>query len=224
LSPLAVEVLDLADLVRVVVEQQGVLLLKVVAEVVTLQDTVELAQELERILDVGDVLEVRVDVVLQLSLNSGDIGLELDEITVECVVVELKELVVLLLEASDGRVEGLGDRGNVLQVVLLEGLELLDGAEELHELANTAAEQIELAEDLGRVEVELLALGELLEAGLGELVLLDVSIMEVNAGLQHNDELIWRVVVVVPETRVIDGLGLLASLDLLGEGADRAEA
>jgi hypothetical protein len=42
--------------------------------------------------------------------------------------------------------------------VLLEGLELLDGAEEFHKFANTTAEQVKLAENLGRVEIELLAL------------------------------------------------------------------
>lgn len=88
---------------------------------------------------------------------------------------------VLLLEAGDGGVEGLGDGKNVLQVVLLKGLELLDGAEEFHKLANTAAEQIEFAEDLCWVEVELLRFGQLLETGLGELVLLDVGIVQVNA-------------------------------------------
>jgi len=65
--------------------------------------------------------------------------------------------------------------------VLLEGLELLNGTEEFHKLANTTAEQVKLAENLGRVEIELLALRELLKARLCEFVLLDVSIVEVMA-------------------------------------------
>ena len=77
---------------------------------------------------------------------------------------------------------------------------------------------------MGRVEVKLLALGELLEAGLGELVLLDVGIVEVNARLQDNDEFIWRVVVVVPEARVVDRGGLLAGLGGSAEGANSGEA
>jgi hypothetical protein len=47
LSAFAVQVLDLADLIGVVVEQEGVLLLEVVPQVVTLQNAVEFAQELQ---------------------------------------------------------------------------------------------------------------------------------------------------------------------------------
>lgn len=102
LAAFAVKVLNLADLIGVVVEQKSVLLLEVVAEVLTLQDTVELTEKLEGVLNVGDVLKVCINVVLELSLNSGDIGLELDEIAIESVVVKFKKLVVLLLETGNG--------------------------------------------------------------------------------------------------------------------------
>jgi len=102
LAAFAVKVLNLADLIGVVVEQKSVLLLEVVAEVLTLQDTVELTEKLEGVLNVSDVLKVCINVVLELSLNSRDIGLKLDEIAIESVVVKLKKLVVLLLETGNG--------------------------------------------------------------------------------------------------------------------------
>jgi len=102
LAAFAVKVLNLADLIGVVVEQKSVLLLEVVAEVLTLQDTVELTEKLEGVLNVSDVLKVCINVVLELSLNSGDISLKLDEIAIESVVVKLKKLVVLLLETGNG--------------------------------------------------------------------------------------------------------------------------
>jgi hypothetical protein len=108
--------------------------------------------------------------------------------------------------------------------VLLESLELLDGAKEFHKFANTATEQVELAKDLSWVEVKLLGLGELFKARLCELVLLDVGIMQVNAGLQDNDEFIWRVVVMVPQARVVNGSRLLASGNCLGKRADGRHA
>jgi hypothetical protein len=105
LAAFAVEVLNLADLVGVVVKEESVFLLKVVAEVLALQDAMELAEKLEGVLNVGDVLKVGIDVVLELGFNSGYISLKLNKITIESVVVELKKLVVLLLEASNSLVE-----------------------------------------------------------------------------------------------------------------------
>jgi len=101
--------------------------------------------------------------------------------------------------------------------VLLEGLELLDGREKFLQLGDSAAEQVELAENLGGVEVELLGLGHVLEALLGEVVLVDVSSVEVEAGLQDFDQLISGVLVVIPQNGVVNGAGLLA-LGLLGSG------
>jgi len=94
--------------------------------------------------------------------------------------------------------------------VLLESSELLNGAEELNQLVHTSSEQVELTEDLVGGELELLSLGHLLEAQLGLLVLLLVSIVEVDAALEHWDELFWRVLLVVPKS-----LGVLLLLALL---------
>ena len=54
--------------------------------------------------------------------------------------MEVKKLVVLLLECSHVAVELLQDASNVLQVVLLESSELLDGSEKLDEFGDSSAE------------------------------------------------------------------------------------
>lgn len=62
--------------------------------------------------------------------------------------MEVEELVVLLLEGGDRLVEEGQNGSDVLEVVLLEGLKLLDGAEKFDKLGDSAAEEVELAEDL----------------------------------------------------------------------------
>jgi len=117
-------------------------------------------------------------------------------------------------------VEGVDDSLDVLEVVLLKGLELADGAEQVNELPNTSAEEIEFAENLSGVEVELAGLGHGLEALLGEHVLLDVGILEVLAALENGNELIMRVLVLIPETIVFESRG---NLDLgVGKGSHLA--
>jgi len=56
--------------------------------------------------------------------------------------------VELLLQILLHCVERLEDGVNVLQVVLGEGLELLDGHEQVDKFAYSPAEQVELSEDL----------------------------------------------------------------------------
>ena len=101
--------------------------------------------------------------------------------------------------------------------MLLEGLELPDRAEEIDQLADTTAEQLELAENLGLVEIELASLGHGLKALLCELVLLDVGLLEVLAALKHSNKLVMRVEVLLPEAMVIEVDGDL--LVRVGEGA-----
>lgn len=69
---------------------------------------------------------------------------------------------VLLLEDLDEVLEVTDDWGNVLQVVLFKGLELLDCGEKLNQLSDSAAEKIESTKNHISVEVELLGLGHVL--------------------------------------------------------------
>jgi len=83
------------------------------------KDRFEFPQQLEGILDAGDVLEVSVDVCLQLCLDGANVGLELNEVTVKDVVHEVEKLVRLPLELRDEGFKGADDGLDVLEVVLL---------------------------------------------------------------------------------------------------------
>jgi hypothetical protein len=141
-------VLDVVDLESVVVEQDVVLRVEAVSEVVSVKDRLELSEELEGVLNAGDDLEVLVDVVLKLSLDGGNTDVEHNEVTIEHVVAVVEELVVLLSEELLALVEVVEDWLDAFQVVPGQDLELLDGSEELNELGDTSAEQIEATEDL----------------------------------------------------------------------------
>ena len=119
--------LNLNNLVLVVLEEGLVLSVEVVAKVITVKDSLELSEEFEGVLNVGDDQEVVVDVFLEGGLDAGHINVEFNKVPVEGVVVEIKELVVLLLEEGNVVLEGVDNGGDVLKIVLLKGLELLDG-------------------------------------------------------------------------------------------------
>jgi len=104
--------------------------------------------------------------------------------------------------------------------VLFQSLELLNGAEKLNQLGDTAFEKVKAAEDLGRREIELLRLGHMLESLLGELVLTHVGLMESKALAEDHNQLFVRDEVLVPEDAVVESratllLASLHSLDLL---------
>jgi hypothetical protein len=86
--------------------------------------------------------------VLKFSLNRGNTDVEHNEVTIEHVVAVVEEFVVLLSEEPFALVEVVEDWLDALQVVLGENLELLNGSEELDELGDTSAEEIEATEDL----------------------------------------------------------------------------
>lgn len=94
------------------------------------KDAAELLEELEGVLDVGDVVEVLINVALQVLLDMGDFKVKLDVVFVEESVEVVKQLVVLLLELLDSLVEAFHDGLDALKVVLLKHFELLDGLEQ----------------------------------------------------------------------------------------------
>lgn len=57
------------DLKAIVVEQDGVLGVQSVLQVVSVENGLELSQEFQRVLDIGDDLKVLVNVVLKLSFD-----------------------------------------------------------------------------------------------------------------------------------------------------------
>jgi hypothetical protein len=66
---LLVQLLHLLQLLAVVLEDDVQLRVQVALEALSLQDALKLAQQLQRVLDGGDVLEAQVDEVLQRRLQ-----------------------------------------------------------------------------------------------------------------------------------------------------------
>ena len=205
-SLLLILLLNLLDQFRVLAEEHIVLVHQDRLKVLTMEDSTEFAEKTQRVLDIDDIREVAVNVGSEFSLHSAYINVELDEVTIKGIILIVKERVSdLAAEAVNVYVEDVNNGLDVLKIVLLKGLELADRAEELDELAYTTAEQLELAEDLGGVEVELFGLGHGLEALLGEHVLLDVGLFELLAALKDCNKLIMGIFGLVPEASVIKG-------------------
>lgn len=141
-------VLNVLDIISVVLEEDGVLGVKSILQVVSMEDRLEFSQELEGIRDAGDNIKVLVNVDLELSLDGRNTNVELNEISIEEIVAVVQESVVLSLELLDAFVELTHDWLNIFKVVLLKGLELLDGSEKINELGDSSAEEVELTEDL----------------------------------------------------------------------------
>ena len=106
---------------------------------------------------------------------------------------------VLLLEGGDISVEGIKNWLDTFKIVLFKGLELVDGGEELDKLGDSSAEEFEPSENLVWRELELLTLWHVHETLLGELVLLDISNLKLNAALEHWNELIWWILLMIPK-------------------------
>ena len=106
---------------------------------------------------------------------------------------------VLSLEERFIFIELLEDWVDSFEVVVLESLELLDSSKQVNQLGDSSAEEIELSEDLVWGELKLLALRHVHESLLGELVLLQVSSVEIDARLKHWNKLFWRVEFVIPK-------------------------
>jgi len=83
--------------------------------------------------------------------------------------------------------------------VLFKSLELFDCAEKLLKLGNSATEQIKLAENLVWTKVELFSLGNILQPFLCELILLDVSLMQIKTCLKSCNQLIRWILFMIPK-------------------------
>jgi len=214
-------ILNALEFRLVVDEHRVVLLVETSLKVLSVKDALEFAEQFKGLLDVLGLLELIFNVLLEFSLNGTDINVELDEVTIEQVLVVVKEFVVLLLELHHEVIELLEDGLNILKVVLLKSLELLNSTKQVNELLHTAAEEFELAEDLVGREVELLGFGHVLQALSSEFVLSHVGLMEFEAAVEDSNELSTRVLLTVPEG-VISELGTLLDDNCLA-GLELAE-
>jgi hypothetical protein len=111
--------------------------------------------------------------------------------------------VVLLLQLVDKSVEVSKNWLNVLQVVLLESSELLNGLEQLDKLAHSSAEEIKSSKDLVWREIELFTFWHVHESFLGELILLKVSFVKLNAAVEYFNKLIWWILFVIPKNVIV---------------------
>jgi len=142
------------------------------------------------------------------------LNVESNEVSIKLVGAVLKEFVVHTLEPLDNLVEGVDDRLDLFKLVLSESGELLHGTEQLLELENSPAEEVEAAKDLLGREVELLTLGHVHESLLGEVILLLVSCIKINAALHDRNEFIWWILFNSPEDMIIKRRTLLWWLTL----------
>ena len=66
---LLILLLNITDLFSIVMEQDGVLGVKTISEVLSVEDRLELSQELKGVLNAGDNFKVSINVVLEISLD-----------------------------------------------------------------------------------------------------------------------------------------------------------
>ena len=100
----------------------------------------EFTEQFQGVIDASYHFEILVNVLLQLSLHGTDINIELHEVSVECVIVVVKQLMVLVFECFHVPFECLKDTSDILQVVLFQSAELLDSAEQLNEFRDSPTE------------------------------------------------------------------------------------
>ena len=112
------------------------------------------------------------------------LDIELDVVTIKFIVVVVQQVVTLQLELLHDLMELLNQLLHAFQLILGQGVELINRTEHINKLDHSSAKQVELAKDLHFVERKLLALGSLLQLGLGESVLLLVSLVQLQARLQ----------------------------------------
>jgi hypothetical protein len=120
--------------------------------------------------------------------------------------------VVLLFKHGDKLVEVIKNWLDAFQVVFLKSSKLLNGSEQFNELVHSSAEEVKSSEDLVWREIELLSLWHLHESLFGELVLLDISLVKLDAALQNLDELFAWILVMIPENIIVLWGSFLSSL------------
>jgi hypothetical protein len=154
------------------VEDDAELRVEVVAQRLPLQDGGEAFEQRQRVLDVGDAAEALVHELLQQRLQLGDLHVELDAVAVERVVAVVQQVVLLLLQGLQHAREVEAHVVHALQLVRGQRLELPHRREQVDQLDDAPAEEVELAEDRHLVEVELLSVRGGQQLVLGHAVLL----------------------------------------------------
>ena len=140
LSVLLVLVLDLVHLEPVVMEDDSVLGVQILSQILALQDILELAEQLQRVFDALNDIEILIDELLQFALKSAHIHVKLHEVSVKHVLVVVEEIMLLLSEALYQIIELADQMFHAFEIVLAECLELLHCGEQIHQLVDSASE------------------------------------------------------------------------------------
>ena len=122
---------------------------------------------------------------------------------------------VLLLEHLNKLVEVIKNWLDAFQVVFLKSSELLNGSEQFNKLVHSSTEEVKSSEDLVWREIELLSLWHLHESLFGELVLLDISLVKLDAALVNLYKLFTWILIVIPENIIVLWSSFLSGLTLL---------
>ena len=80
-----------------------------------------------------------------------------------------------------------------------KGSELFNCTKELNELDESSLEEIKLSKDLVGRELKLFSFWHIHQPFLGEIILLLISLVEVNAALKDWDKLIWWIFILFPK-------------------------
>jgi hypothetical protein len=117
----------------------------------------------------------------QVALEVADTYIEFNIISVKSIGVEIQKIMALDLELYQYLPKVFYQSLHSVEAVLGQGGKLVNRLKHVNQLVDTAAEQIEAPKNEGFTEVELLSLGQTLKCFLCFLVLLLVSIVELDA-------------------------------------------
>jgi hypothetical protein len=146
-----------------------------------------------------DLFEFLVNVLLELGFNRGHTDVEHDEVTIKHVVTVVKELVHLVSEVILAFFEIVENWLDALQVVLGKDSELLNCSKQFNQLRDSSTEEVKATEDRIWGKFKLFTLRHVHQALFGELILLGVSLVEVDASLKDWNKLIWWIGIMVPK-------------------------
>lgn len=121
-------------------EDDSVLGVQILSQILALQDILELAEQLQRVFDALNDIEILIDELLQFALKSAHIHVKLHEVSVKHVLVVVEEIMLLLSEALYQIIELADQMFHAFEIVLAECLELLHCGEQIHQLVDSASE------------------------------------------------------------------------------------
>lgn len=103
--------------ISISLEQQDVLLIKIVFKIFSSKNCFEFSKKLKRVFDWYDILETSINILLKICFNWWNSNIKLNEITIKCVLLEIKKLMILFLESINILFKSIQYGLNILKVV-----------------------------------------------------------------------------------------------------------